>query len=192
MKPLQYLPFPTRFNVVLAAITCHGVRNASRLILVTCGLILLVWLGSDAWAAATGYSGWRRVPELRVQQLDRAIELRRDYPLTWAATVSLRHYQLPDLENFLSQHPPMRVWIGDSTIRPANLWEPRQSQIGGLAKFVCRFGQSTTASSTLLIIFITGWRTHVEENGQESTVQHDADGLFQIQAPCRAYTPKLF
>ena len=195
VRPLQYLPFPSRFNVVLAAgtaalaaIAYPILRQASRVILVVCGLIVLVWLGSDSWAAATGYSEWRRVPELRVQKLDRSIELLRDYPLTWPATVNLRHYQFPDFENFLAQHSPKKVWLADSTDQPVGSvlvtnWRPREVHL-----------QVQAQRDGILHInhfYYPGWQAYVEGSGQELPVQHDADGLLQIQAPVGAYSVTL-
>ena len=195
VRPLQYLPFPTRFNVVLAAATAAlaaiafpALRHASRTILVVCGLIVLVWIGSDSWAAATGYSVWRRVPEERIQTRDRAIELLRDYPLTWPATVNLRHYQFPDFENFLAQHPPKQAWIADAGGQTAGTasvsdWRPREVHL-----------QIRAQQDAILHInhfYYPGWQAHIEGSGQELSVQHDADGLLQIAAPLGTYTIKL-
>lgn len=195
VRPLQYLPFPTRFNVVLAAATAAlaaiaypALRQASRAILVVCGLIVLVWLGSDSWAGATSYSKWREVPEPRVQNLDRSIELLRDYPLTWPATVDLHQYQLPAFENFLVQHPPKKAWIADSNGQPVgnasvSNWQPREVHL-----------QVQAARDGILHInhfYYPTWQAHIEGSGQELPVQYDVDGLLEIPVRTGTYTVKL-
>ena len=195
VRPLQYLPFPTRFNVVLgastaalAAIAFPALRHASRAILVVCGMIVLVWIGSDSWAAATGYSVWRRVPKERVQTQDRAIELLRDYPLTWPATSNLRNHELHNFEHFLAQHPPKELRIADAagqsvgTVSIAD-WHAREIQL-----------RVQTRQDAILHInhfYYPGWKANIEGSGQELSVQHDADGLLQIAAPLGTYTIKL-
>jgi hypothetical protein len=125
-------------------------------------LIILVWVASDSWAAAPGYSEWRRVPEQRVQKRDRSIDLRRDYPLTWPATANLRHYQFPDFEDFLAQHSPKKVWIADSTGQSVTgvlvtNWRPREVHL-----------QVQAQRDGILHInhfYYPAWRAHVEESG---------------------------
>jgi len=195
VRPLQYLPFPTRFNVVLAAATAAmaaiafpALRHASRALLGVCGLIVLVWIGSDSWAAATGYSEWRRVPEERVQTRDRAIELLRDYPLTWPATVNLRHFQFPDFENFLTQHPPKQLRIADAagqSVGTASIadWHAREIHL--------RIQAGHDAILHINHFYYVGWQAHVEGTGQELPVHHDADGLIEIATPAGTNTVAL-
>ena len=195
VRPLQYLPFPTRFNVILAAATAAlaaiafpALRHASRAMVVVCALIGVVWLGSDAWAAATGYSQWRHVPEQRVQNRDRAVELQRDYPLTWPATVNLRHYQFPDFENFLVQHLPKKVWIANfdgQSVGTASVseWRPREVHL-----------QIRAQQDAILHInhfYYPDWRADIDGGRRQLSVQHDTDGLLQIPVPPGTYTLRL-
>ncbi len=195
VKPLQYLPFPTRFNVVLAvataalaAIAYPALRQASRALIAACALIVVFWMGANGWAAATGYSEFRHVSEQRVEKRDRAIELVRDYPLTWPAEVSLRHYQFPDFENFLEQHPPKKVWIADSAGQSTGTaqvatWRPRT--------VLLQVQASQDAILHINHFYYQDWRAVIEPGAMQLPVQHDADGLLQIPVPAGTYTVRL-
>jgi hypothetical protein len=155
---------------------------------VVCALVVLAWLGSDAWGAAEGYSQWPHVPEQRVQKRDRAIALLLDYPLTWPATVSLRHYQFPDLENFLAQHPPKKVWIADSGGQSAGTasvlnWGPRKVHL--------QIQAQQGAIPHINHFYYPDWRADIEGGGQPLAVQHDANGLLQIPVPAGTYNIRL-
>jgi hypothetical protein len=195
VRPLQYLPFPSRFNVVLAAATAAlaaiafpTLRHASRTILIISGLIVLVWVGADSWAAATGFSAWRRVPDERLQTTARAIELLRDYPLAWPATSHLRHHELQNLEHFLAQHPPKELRVADAagqSVGTASIadWHAREIHL--------RIQAQQDAILHVNHFYYVGWQAHVEGTGRELSVQHDADGLLEIAAPAGTYTVSL-
>ncbi|MGA8504161.1 MAG: hypothetical protein WB762_00995, partial [Candidatus Sulfotelmatobacter sp.] len=195
VRPLQYLPFPTRFNVVLAAATTAlaaiafpTLRQASRTIVVICGLIVLVWIGADFWAAATGFSAWRSVPAERLHANARAIELLRDYPLAWPATSHLRQHELPNFERFLAQHPPKELRIVDSggeSVGTASVvdWQAREIHL--------RIQARQDAILHINHFYYVGWQARVEGTGRELSVQHDADGLLEIAAPAGTYTITL-
>jgi len=195
VRPLQYLPFPTRFNVVLAAATAalaaiafSTLRHAPRAILMICGLIVLVWIGADCWAAATGFSAWRRVPDERLHTSARAIELLRDYPLAWPATSNLRDYQLENFERFLAQHPPEELQIADAagqSVGTASVadWQPREIHL--------RIQARQDAILHINHFYYVGWQAHVEGTGRGLSVQHDADGLLEIAAPAGSYNVAL-
>ena len=195
VRPLQYVLFPTRFNVVLAvataalaAIAFHALRRGSRAVLIISGIIVLVWFGADCSAALTAFSAWRRVPEERLQANTRSIELLRENPLQWPATSDVRHHSFPEFEHFLAQHPPKKVWIANGADQPVGTasvlsWRPREVHL--------RIQARQDAILHVNHFYYPGWQAHIEGNGPELPVQHDADGLLQIQAPVGAYTVKL-
>jgi hypothetical protein len=196
VRPLQYLPFPNRFNVVLAAATAAlaaiafpALRHASRTILMISGLIVLVWFGADSWAAATAFSAWRRVPNERLHENARSIELLRDNPLSWPATSDLRHYGLQNFERFLAQHPPKQLRIADAAGRSVGTasvadWQPREIHL--------RIEAQQDAILHINHFYYVGWKAHVEGTGRrELSVWHDADGLLEIATPAGAYTVAL-
>ena len=195
VKPLQYLPFPIRFNVVLAVATAAlaalafpALRRASRTIKILSALIVVLWVGADSWAAATGFSAWRRVPDERVQINRRAIELLREYPLFWPATSEVRNYELPSFERFLAQHPPKKVRLTDAAGQPAGNasaadWRAREIHL-----------RIQAPQDTLLHInhfYYPGWQAHIEGTGQGLSVRHDADGLLELPVPAGTYSVVL-
>jgi 6-pyruvoyl-tetrahydropterin synthase related domain len=195
VRPLQYVLFPMRFNVVLAAATAalaalalSTLGRASRVVLVASGVIILLWFGADYSAALNAFSAWRHVPDQRRQTNARSIELLLDNPLEWPKTSNMRDHNLPEFERFLSQHPPKQVKITDVRGQPlgnasVKYWRPREVHL-----------QVQAAQDGILHInhfYYPTWQARIEESGQELPVQYDADGLLQIPVRTGTYTVKL-
>lgn len=195
VRPLQYVLFPTRFNVVLAAATAALAAiafpilgRASRVVLVVSAVIVLLWFGADYSAALNAFSAWRHIPDQRRQTSARSIELLLDNPLEWPKTSNVRYHELPEFERFLSQSPPKQVKITNASGQPVGNasvkeWRAREVHL-----------QVQAQGDGILHInhfYYPAWQAHIEESGQELPVQYDADGLLQIPVRTGTYRVML-
>ena len=196
VRPLQYLPFPTRFNVVLAAATaalaaiafpdpppCFS-HDPDDLRADRSCLDRRRLLGRPLPASRPGdefpMNAFTRVLALSsccatTRSLGRQPAI---YAITNCRTSNVSWRSTPPRSCRLLTRQAQSV--GTASVAD---WQPREIHL--------RIQARQDAILHINHFYYVGWQAHVEGTGRVLSVQHDADGLLEIAAPAGSYNVAL-
>jgi hypothetical protein len=190
---LKFMQFPFRFNVmlvitiaVLAALAAPYLLSAQvRLSTVLLVVILLSWVGLDAYGAAQGYSIWRSVVPVRAEYFKQLVRTQIDYSTMWPRPGN--NDALSDFtafDSFVAAHPPKTGRLGPvSRLEPVGSvqvvsWAPRH--------VVLQIESPRDSELTLNHFYYDGWQGRFAD-GTVQGARPSPDGLIQLHVPQGSY-----
>lgn len=192
---LKGLQFPWRFLTVmtvaaaaLAALAFPALRkNRPRAVACLLGLIGILWIAADGWAAAWAFSAWRHIPEERAQSSREEMRLRRASFAFWpAASPFDMAFDLPKLQTFLREHPPKSLILRNATTgeRTGSAtvadWRPRE--------VVLQISAPEEARLTISHFYYSGWGGRIKGRDKQAlAVAPASHGLVQVDVPAGNY-----
>ena len=185
---VQTIQFPTRFAspltlalVSLAALAFPFLKQ-SRSAMAVVVLLVTGWLGADAWAGATAFSAWRKVPQTRIDADRKAMDLKREYYSLWPKPADYNLSELPKLVPFLEAHPARSLVLDmPGASATAEKWRPREILIHVHAP--------ENGRMTVNHFYYADWRGSIDS--RSVAVTPTPEGLILVEIPRGDYTLKL-
>ena len=187
-KLVQKIQFPARFattlTVALAALAAltFPLLQKQKVVLAVVGMLAFGWIAADAWAGATAFSAWRKIPVERAARDRARTAIQIEYYMLWAKPAdSVGLIEAPALEAFVAAHPARSLVM--SAAGATATVESWRSRLVAIKVHVPEAGRMTVGH-----FYYRDWRAHIQESGQNVGVTPSPEGLIEVETPRGDYT----